>query len=93
MIRVKSGVTPRNLIHRRGRGKRRPGARPRRDDHVRHGRKHKVGSKHYIGQALDFRLLGAQTDTFRQALARRLGPAYQVLLEVDHVHVEYDPKP
>jgi hypothetical protein len=93
MIRVKSGVTPRNLIIAAAAAN--VGQELGLDVTITSGMdgKHKVGSKHYIGQALDFRLLGAQTDTFRQALARRLGPAYQVLLEVDHVHVEYDPKP
>lgn len=56
--------------------------------------KHMDGSKHYTGDALDFRisnLTKSQISTFKQRMAARLGPAYQVLLEPDHVHVEFNP--
>jgi hypothetical protein len=28
----------------------------------------------------------------RNRMQRHLGPAYQVIVETDHIHVEYDPK-
>ena len=57
---------------------------------------HKTGSKHYSGDALDFRtvnLIASIIPAIIARLQRRLGPAYQVLLETSppHIHVEYDP--
>lgn len=55
--------------------------------------KHMVGSRHYIGQALDFRisnLTTAQVESLRKALSIRLGPHYDVILESDHLHVEFN---
>ena len=54
---------------------------------------HKPGSKHYDGDAVDLRtwslpdLLG-MADQLRQDL----GPDYDVVIEQDHLHIEYDPK-
>lgn len=56
--------------------------------------KHMVGSKHYTEEALDFRtsnLTKSQISTFKQRIKARLGPDYDVVLEKDHIHVEYDP--
>jgi hypothetical protein len=54
---------------------------------------HMVGSKHYAGEALDFRLVPlAVRESFYQQLQTRLGPAYQVLHEGTHCHVEWDPQ-
>ena len=53
--------------------------------------KHKVDSFHYTGKAFDLRtnhVLQALTD----AIKDELGPHYDVLLETDHIHVEWDPK-
>jgi hypothetical protein len=60
---------------------------------------HKIGSLHYSDCALDFRtkhLTSVEKRQLLTALKRRLGPAYQVLLEDEglrneHGHAEYDP--
>jgi hypothetical protein len=61
--------------------------------------RHKVVSKHYSDEALDFRTKHLDQVTRRALIAvlqRRLGKAYQVLLESpglvnEHGHAEYDP--
>lgn len=56
---------------------------------------HMVGSKHYIGDALDIRisnLLPGQLKFVVDHLKSDLGKDYDVIVEVDHIHVEYDPK-
>lgn len=62
---------------------------------------HKVGSKHYDGNALDFRTRNIPTDSMKHdilaTLAESLGKEFDVLLESEntpneHIHVEYDPK-
>lgn len=64
--------------------------------------KHKDGSLHYKGLALDFRAHDLNEAYQKEALLAMqtlLGPEYQVLLEVatdpmaTHFHVEFDPKP
>lgn len=57
----------------------------------RHGR----ASKHFIGHALDFRtrhVSDERRQPLRAAVAAALGPEFDVVLESDHLHVEYDPK-
>jgi len=59
--------------------------------------KHSVTSKHYVGNALDFRTNnlddpageGPQIVT---ELNKALGRDFDVLFEGDHIHIEYDPK-
>jgi len=63
--------------------------------------KHMVGSKHYIGNAIDLRsknfpTLEAKQDFLKKVLAR-LGPGYEGFLEDgkqlnEHFHFEWDPK-
>lgn len=63
--------------------------------------KHKVGSKHYSGDAVDLRVWNLPgydaTDTsgsvkqIAAELGRRLGDEFDVVYEGDHLHVEYDP--
>lgn len=56
---------------------------------------HSRGSEHYVGHALDFRTAGIpsdQAEEIRAEIANRLGPDFDVLLEVDHLHAEFDPK-
>ena len=56
---------------------------------------HMAGSLHYRGRALDVRtrdLTPAQTQKLRDALARGLGPGWDVIVEPTHIHIEYDPK-
>ncbi len=57
---------------------------------------HMKGSKHYEGNALDLRRKNMTPDVLAQyllVLKERLGRDYDVVLERDHIHVEYDPKP
>ncbi len=60
------------------------------------GGKHMEGSKHYQGYALDFRtrhIPKRKRPALAEAVRRALGEDYTVLLESDHLHAEYDPKP
>lgn len=54
---------------------------------------HKDGSLHYEGQALDLRSRNL-TDQVkaRDMLQDELGDDYDVILELTHIHVEFDPK-
>jgi hypothetical protein len=57
---------------------------------------HMQTSKHYSGEALDFRRwqsdgIGRTTDIVEE-LRRELGDDYDVVLEATHIHVEYDPR-
>lgn len=61
---------------------------------------HMQGSKHFSGEALDFRRPDwptfddrASAQAFADQLAADLGARYDVVLESTHVHVEYDPPP
>lgn len=55
----------------------------------RHSRK----SKHYTGCAFDIRTRNlADPLTAKDALAAMLGADFDVILEKDHIHVEWDPK-
>ena len=60
--------------------------------------RHKTGSLHYRDRALDFRTKTvAAPHTLAAVVRKRLGPAYDVILEGEgtaneHLHVEYDPK-
>ena len=56
--------------------------------------KHGDNSLHYKGRACDYRIWyfsEAQVKTVTEELARRLGDDYDVVLESDHIHCEYDP--
>lgn len=92
MIKVKSGVTPANLIIAAA------SANVAQEMgitiYITSGTdgKHMEGSRHYVGQALDFRtsnLIKNEIDRFMDKLKERLGANYQVILEKDHVHVEH----
>lgn len=52
---------------------------------------HKERSLHYVGRAVDLRLPTAAKERMVEQLAGRLGDEYDVVLEGDHIHVEYDP--
>lgn len=58
--------------------------------------KHLDGSKHYQLAAIDIRtrnLDTTQTSALLTLLRRELpAPTYDLILEVDHIHVEFDPK-
>lgn len=56
---------------------------------------HQENSKHYTGEALDFRIRDLQPEQMRtlvQLCQKRLGQDFDVVLEQSHLHVEYDPK-
>lgn len=53
---------------------------------------HKPGSLHHIGCAVDLRLPPTDPPAMVAALRNALGIEFDVVLEKDHIHVEYDPK-
>lgn len=57
---------------------------------------HKHNSLHYSGMALDLRTRHIQDDGQKRqviaAVASALGGDFDVVLESDHAHLEYDPK-
>jgi len=59
------------------------------------GGKHGRSSKHYIGMAVDIRTrhlpLGMSQDITND-LRKRLGTDFDVVLESDHIHLEFDRK-
>lgn len=58
--------------------------------------KHMARSKHYTGDALDFRRWNADakgvTVSVLRSLKDLLGSDYDIVLESTHFHVEYDPE-
>lgn len=55
--------------------------------------RHCAASWHYLCRALDFRLPRGDVQVRVSKLKERLGKDYDVVLERDHIHIEYDPKP
>ena len=56
---------------------------------------HMAQSKHYSGDAIDFRTRDVDPVKLRAMITTvrsRLGSDYDVIPETDHLHVEYDPK-
>lgn len=57
---------------------------------------HKRNSKHYSGMAFDIRTKDLPPHWTPQSIASllvpHLGADYDVVIEVDHIHVEFDPK-
>ena len=56
---------------------------------------HKKGSKHYTDQAIDLRVWGFDDRQRRSAhvwIAKVLGRDFDVVDEIDHLHLEWDPK-
>lgn len=56
---------------------------------------HKPGSLHPSGNAADLRIWHipkTELQRFTLGLAMVLGSQYDVVLESDHIHIEYDPK-
>jgi hypothetical protein len=57
--------------------------------------KHATGSLHYAGAAIDVRTRDVPAADVPKLLARInacLGDDFDVLLEVDHIHIEFQPK-
>lgn len=52
---------------------------------------HSSGSLHYVGQAFDMRL-PFKAAIFVEQLKEALGAEFDVVLEKDHIHVEFQPK-
>jgi len=56
---------------------------------------HMSGSLHYEGKALDLRdrtIHPAHRKLAAEMLRFKLGPDYDIVLESDHIHLEFDPK-
>ncbi len=56
---------------------------------------HRKDSLHYVGKALDLRtrhLTHDEKNEVRDEMRAKLGDNYDVVLESDHLHVEYDPQ-
>ncbi len=54
--------------------------------------KHHVSSLHYSNDAIDIRLPEKNRLEVFQAIANSLGKDFDAVNEVDHIHIEYDPK-
>lgn len=57
--------------------------------------RHMAGSKHYTGEAIDTRtryFSSLQRPDVHWEVQNELGPDYDVVLEKDHIHIEYDPE-
>lgn len=57
--------------------------------------RHKVGSLHYKGLAIDIRTWHIASESLHVIagnIRHFLGHDYDVVVEVDHIHIEYDPK-
>jgi hypothetical protein len=57
--------------------------------------KHSVGSLHYAGGAIDVRtrdIPPADVQKMLASIKSCLGGDFDVLLEVDHIHIEFQPK-
>ncbi len=57
--------------------------------------KHTTGSLHYAGAAIDLRTRDLAPADVQKVLAQMkacLGGDFDVLLEVDHIHIEFQPK-
>ena len=52
---------------------------------------HGAYSHHYKGLAFDVRSWSINADEYTTKMQEALGPAYQVINEGTHIHVEYDP--
>ena len=52
---------------------------------------HSEGSLHYANLAVDIRKNKAKVLSYKE-IKQALGKDYDVILEGDHIHIEYDPK-
>jgi len=57
---------------------------------------HSENSLHYTGYAIDIRIRELYSYNiridFRNAIAEEIGNEFDVVLESDHIHIEFDPK-
>jgi len=54
--------------------------------------RHCAGSLHYANLAIDMRLPHNNREKVMNEIELYLGRDYDVLIEMDHIHIEYDPK-
>jgi hypothetical protein len=54
--------------------------------------RHSRTSLHYAGAAADLRIWDLDAERARRELAEALGEDYDVVLERDHIHCEFQPK-
>lgn len=55
--------------------------------------KHMQGSLHYCGLAIDLRIWGLpDPNAVADRIRRQLDREFDVILESDHLHIEFDPK-
>lgn len=55
--------------------------------------RHSLTSLHHIGHAVDLRTQNVTNpEKVRREISDRLGLHFDVLLEVDHMHIEYQPR-
>lgn len=53
---------------------------------------HSPSSLHYANLAIDFRLPKKRANDLISAIRSHLSQDYDIVLESDHIHIEYDPK-
>jgi len=55
--------------------------------------RHMANSRHYSGLAIDLRTRDIlfKAEELVEALKNKLGNNYDIILEYDHIHLEYDP--
>ena len=53
---------------------------------------HSVASLHFAGCAVDLRIWGLDVEKAAAELREALTDEYDVVVEADHIHVEYQPK-
>jgi len=54
--------------------------------------RHSAGSLHYANLAVDMRLPANDREKVISEITQSLGSKFDVCLEIDHIHIEYDPK-
>jgi len=58
--------------------------------------RHKWGSLHFVGLAIDLRTRNIPDNTLKGSITimtrKHLGKQYDVVLESDHLHIEFQPK-
>lgn len=57
-----------------------------------YGGDHAANSLHYSNEAIDLRLTNSNNSEVVIKLRQYLGKNFDVIPEVDHIHVEFDPK-
>ncbi|MEE9413349.1 MAG: hypothetical protein V3V22_09900 [Methylococcales bacterium] len=55
--------------------------------------RHMISSLHFSGKAIDLRTrdMGGKEKKVVEALKKKLGTSFDIVLESDHIHLEYDP--